>query len=268
MRGRWVAMAGDSVVRYVFAAVLRALAPGPGGAPPVVVGHRDFEYVFPCGTRASFFWRPYAANVSDLLSEFAAGAAERGAAGRQDLLLLGTGLWHVLHDGDPRRYGRGVAALAGAALRYQHDLERMRVATLAPPTWLTVTATVPGRLRTAQKARQMTAERIEAYNAAATRALAARREAGLDLAVLDMYRVTRASGVSEDGIHYNNQTYDLALNAWLLAVALGGAGAEAGAPPPPGEDGCAGDGRWEVAGTKVYGERRVESAEALKETST
>ena len=42
------------------------------GKQQVVYGHRDFEYMLPGNIRATFFWAPYAANLTTMYTNWCA----------------------------------------------------------------------------------------------------------------------------------------------------------------------------------------------------
>ena len=95
---KWVVIAGDSISRYFYAALLRLLSAdsallAPVHAPwtaacsaakctarpltccaavtqTVVYGHRDFEYMLPGKIRTSFVWAPYADNLTELFANW------------------------------------------------------------------------------------------------------------------------------------------------------------------------------------------------------
>ena len=97
LKDRWMVVAGDSIGRFFFAALLRMLSDsgvlasrrdllGCSHSRPkrsqdldmllladwewcadehtVIFGHRDFEYNLPGNIRASFIWAPYASNLT------------------------------------------------------------------------------------------------------------------------------------------------------------------------------------------------------------
>mmetsp|Transcript_46244 Transcript_46244/g.117063 ORF Transcript_46244/g.117063 Transcript_46244/m.117063 type:complete len:378 (+) Transcript_46244:446-1579(+) len=205
MLGRqWVAVAGDSVTRLAFGALLRRLA--SDSSQQVVFGHQDFEYTLPCGIRASFFWAPYADNVTALVEQWV------GAQQVPDVLVMGTALWHMLHVGAPADYSQRLTRLADA-LRRLHS-QRVRPANMF---WFSVTHIVTAKLRTEQKRQQMTLANVDAYNTAIA---SSDILAAAPLAMVDVTRLTGACGQSctEDGIHFSDSTYDAAMQVILNTV--------------------------------------------------
>jgi hypothetical protein len=75
---------------------------------------QDFEHVLECGVRASFVWAPHVVNISARLAQW---REERGPL--PDLLVLSSGLWPLLHVGDPIQFGRDLAGV-------RHQLEQVK----------------------------------------------------------------------------------------------------------------------------------------------
>mmetsp|Transcript_1538 Transcript_1538/g.4445 ORF Transcript_1538/g.4445 Transcript_1538/m.4445 type:complete len:394 (+) Transcript_1538:507-1688(+) len=203
--GQWVAVAGDSVTRFAFGALLRLLS--SDSSQQMVFGHQDFEYSLPCGIRASFHWTPYANNITRLVRRWVSAGVS------PDVLLTGTALWHMLHMGAFQDYGARVGRLAKALKSLAH------VKRSHPPQmfWLTVTRVVPDKLNTEEKRQQMTLENIHLYNEEI-------QKSGIQdvpgLNIIDMHHLTASCGASctEDGIHYSNSTYDIVSQVFLNMI--------------------------------------------------
>ena len=113
-------MAGDSIARSLYAALLRIFDDDESsGTRRVAYGHQSFEYTLPGAIRASFVWAPYTANVTDQINAWCATTTgicpcRVSSKGSQrdclmwwlrrhdtdvmpDVLVVGTALWHVLH---------------------------------------------------------------------------------------------------------------------------------------------------------------------------
>ena len=66
LQGKWLAMAGDSIARSLYAALLRLFDDDASSdSRRVAYGHQSFEYTLPGNIRASFVWAPYTANVTE-----------------------------------------------------------------------------------------------------------------------------------------------------------------------------------------------------------
>ena len=278
LRGKHVAVVGDSVTRHVYAAVLRAAADEPGGwSMATAEKHRDWEHRLVGGGRATFTWAPYAWNISGVLRAWASdlsegvevGEAEETTAaparGRRtrhrlpNVLVLGASLWHMLHVGSVEEYERALEGLAreldsppwSRALGIDRD-EEDRGGT-APASavafWTTTGALRPEKYTSEHKSRMMTPSMAERFNLAARRSgllppvKTARRSKRSSAAArtgfepptsaksprrpppcvpLDMEPLTRGCGpaCTEDGIHYDNTTYDAAAQIVFNGVRL------------------------------------------------
>ena len=120
LHGKHVAVVGDSVARYLYAALLRAAAEDPHGWNMTGgTKHRDWEHRLVGGGRASFTWAPYAWNITRVLRTWAAeadAAAEvaRGTAAADE---YAAGANPPVAPVAPRGGGEGaVAAGTGDAL--------------------------------------------------------------------------------------------------------------------------------------------------------
>ena len=81
LQGKWLAMAGDSIARSLYASLLRMFDDDDSSeVRRVAYGHQSFEYTLPGDIRASFIWAPYTANVTEHIKSWCA------ADTRSDLL--------------------------------------------------------------------------------------------------------------------------------------------------------------------------------------
>lgn len=96
---------GDSIARLLCLSLLELLATPDNPAPPVV-RHGDMQWSARNGMEVSFLWRPYLANITTQLEQWRA----TGDAG--DMIVMGAGLWHVLHVTDAAAYEGDLRALA------------------------------------------------------------------------------------------------------------------------------------------------------------
>lgn len=177
----------------------------------MVEGHQDFEHALPGGARASFFWRPYPANLSALLQDWppagsgGSGSGSNSSSGAEarppDLVLLGASLWHLLHVADAGDYSaqlRGTAAAGEAFLLRQKQLQGGGggdagaggggdAGTAQPLILLASTTEVyPNLLPSEEKRRAMTPGGVDAHNRAIAEVLAA----GGPLQLLDLFGLT------------------------------------------------------------------------------
>jgi hypothetical protein len=267
LRDRHLAFVGDSQTRHVYAAVLRAVALNPEDARlDTHEKHRDWEHELVGGGRASFRWAPFLSNVTDVVSDES--FAGEGWLGPPDALILGSTLWHVLHEGSPESFESELARLSGIltkpwtswwesmGLKKGGDSQVAAAVGVGlgncggscgvPRTvafWVNAARVVPEKLTDPKKIAAMTPEAIARYNLAArseragmvpsgklTGAMDEQRfrqsdelgPHGSPCVPVDMEELTRGCGAActEDGIHYDDITYDAAAQIILNTLRM------------------------------------------------
>ncbi|XP_078445745.1 protein ALTERED XYLOGLUCAN 9-like [Wolffia australiana] len=202
LRGARILVAGDSQAR-LFALAMLGLVLEPPALEAARSGlakrHSDYAAADRAtGTRLDFAWAPYEANLTGL------------AGGGADVVVMGSGLWHMLHVGDAGEYGRGLAAV-GAAVKGGRLF------------WLGLARVVKGRLGTEEKRERMGGEAWEAYERAA-RGSGLLREEGGPFVLVDLGGLTAGCGeaCAEDGLHYVEGVYEAAVQVLLNSLAADG----------------------------------------------
>lgn len=206
LQQKWIVMAGDSITRFLFAALLRLLADDD---EQIVFGHRDFEYTLPGNIRASFIWAPYTANITSRITQWTHGSEQ------PDYIIISTGLWHMLHVGDPEGYKSAILQLGnlsdGLVNKQRCDVQMH---------FLSITEVFPPKLKTDEKKQALTLQRVDEYNQCIldSHMLLPAGPFGL----VDMHHLTRGCGpdCTHDGLHYSNTTYDAALQIWANSLQL------------------------------------------------
>ncbi|CAL5218696.1 g407 [Coccomyxa viridis] len=200
---RWVVVAGDSIARFFFAALLRLLS--GDGKQQVVYGHRDFEYMLPGNVRASFIWAPYAANLTTMYTNWTRSGES------PHVVVMSAGLWHMLHIHSPADFAKQLQRLKQAMKTF---LTHNKAAHPVPVSFFSISEVYPPKLKTEEKRLHLTLESVDLYNRAI-------QDAGLlvpdgALYLVDMHHLTQGCGPSctHDGLHYSNATYDAALQIW------------------------------------------------------
>eukprot|EP00241_Pyramimonas_parkeae_P012723 CAMPEP_0114235028 /NCGR_PEP_ID=MMETSP0058-20121206/6023_1 /TAXON_ID=36894 /ORGANISM="Pyramimonas parkeae, CCMP726" /LENGTH=271 /DNA_ID=CAMNT_0001346745 /DNA_START=448 /DNA_END=1264 /DNA_ORIENTATION=+ len=133
-------------------------------------------------------------------------------------------------QGDPDVFGeemRLVAAqlsqpAAGSAVKSaskQTPKAPPSVSATMPTFWMTISSIVHHKLQSEQKKQMMTAQKVEQYNNIVDTHSGLLQPSG-PAYQLDMTRLTSGCGpgCTEDGIHYNNRTFDVALQQTLNAL--------------------------------------------------
>ncbi|KAK3262203.1 hypothetical protein CYMTET_28926, partial [Cymbomonas tetramitiformis] len=109
LQDKWIALVGDSVTRFLYAAFLRLLT--TTGDEQIRFRHQSFEHEMPCNVRLSFTWAPYPENITAQVEDWQ-------ATGMQpDALILGGGLWPILHIGRAELFRAEINILRQVLLR-------------------------------------------------------------------------------------------------------------------------------------------------------
>ncbi|WVZ57486.1 hypothetical protein U9M48_007865 [Paspalum notatum var. saurae] len=214
LNGSWVMVAGDSQARLLVLALLRLLldpAAAAAAEPELFRRHSDYRAAVPSrGISVDFVWAPFEANLTRLLREDL-----RLAPRVPDVLVLGSGLWHMLHATDAASYGDALASVAGAARSLRSPLP------VPPPHmfWLGLPHLVNHMLNTDAKRAHMNATMLRAYDREVEQRGLLRGDGGPFL-LLDVGKLTQGCGqqCTADGMHYDGNVYDAVLHIMLNAM--------------------------------------------------
>ena len=247
LAGKTVAVVGDSSARMVYAAILRAVAEDRDAwRLESTEKHRDWAHKLDGGGVAVFVWAPFVQNVTASLPNlFKVGHHSDDnvtSASPPSVLVMGSALWHELWVNDVDEYAAALKALAKALKTELVDqspggesVDQSPGAEGADPVgetqhtpnrvafWLTPVRTVPSKFTDERKRMNMTPERGDAYARVANKSpvFERTRPSGRTSVVpIDLGRVTSSCGdeCTEDGIHYVNEAYDVAVQ--IIANAL------------------------------------------------
>lgn len=207
LQHKWIVMTGDSITRFMFAALLRLLAKDE--EQKIVFGHQDFEYTLPGNVRASFIWAPYTVNVTSRIKQWASGDK------RPDMIIVSTGLWHMLHIGSPEGFQAAISDL-----KKQSDSLVNKQGADVRMQFLSITEVYPAKLKTEEKRQALTLRRVDEYNQCIQGSRILLPDGPFSL--IDMHRLTQGCGpdCTHDGLHYSNTTYDAALQIWINNLQL------------------------------------------------
>ncbi|OAY66166.1 hypothetical protein ACMD2_16331 [Ananas comosus] len=213
LRGSWILVAGDSQARLLALALLRLLLDPPSMATvesDLFRRHSDYHLALADrGIKLDFVWAPYESNITQLLRRDV-----RPAPQRPDVLVLGAGLWHMLHFTDPAQYGESLVALRRAA--------RSSLYPVSPHMfWLGLPTLVNSMLNTEEKRERMNRTVWEAYNREVDERKIVRGSGGPFL-LLDVGMLSRGCGrgCTADGMHYDGVVYEAALHVMLNALLI------------------------------------------------
>lgn len=216
LNGSWVMVAGDSQARLLVLALLRLLldpAAAAAAEPELFRRHSDYHAAVPArGISVDFIWAPFESNLTRLLREDL-----RLAPRTPDVLVLGSGLWHMLHVTDAQQYGDALASIADAANSLRSPLP------VPPPHmfWLGLPRLVNPMLNTDAKKAHMNDTMLQAYDREVDERCILRRDGG-PFRLLDVGKLTRGCErqCTADGMHYNGVVYDAVMHIMLNALVI------------------------------------------------
>ncbi|BBN17245.1 hypothetical protein MPTK1_7g13020 [Marchantia polymorpha subsp. ruderalis] len=231
-RGTWIVVAGDSQLRFFFLSLLDLLMPddNPINQRPME-RHTSYEHTWEEeNIRLQFVWAPFSVNLTRLVVEY------RHNHTYPDVLVMGAGLWHMLHLTNSSHYGESLSQLQRAIVSlfpsssYTKSLTSANVVdtwsktTLQVPHmfWLNSPALIRSMLNTERKRERMTAETSQLYEDELRKSKLVRPEGPMTL--VNMKKLSQGCGpfCTIDGMHYNYATYEAAVhvvvNALLIAT--------------------------------------------------
>ncbi|XP_020180095.2 protein ALTERED XYLOGLUCAN 9 [Aegilops tauschii subsp. strangulata] len=216
LNGSWVMVAGDSQARLLVLALLRLLldpAAAAAAEPELFRRHSDYHAAVPArGISVDFIWAPFESNLTRLLREDL-----RLAPRTPDVLVLGSGLWHMLHVTEASQYGDALASIADAANSLRSPLP------VPPPHmfWLGLPRLVNPMLNTDAKKEHMNDTMLQAYDREVDERCILRRDGG-PFRLLDVGKLTRGceQQCTADGMHYNGVVYDAVMHIMLNALVI------------------------------------------------
>ncbi|KAJ4943960.1 hypothetical protein NE237_014176 [Protea cynaroides] len=137
LNGSWIVVAGDSQARLVVLSLLNLIC------------HSDYRAVIDkIGLKLDFVWAPYNGNLTNLLLDF------EGKKRYPDVLVMGSGLWHMLHVTEALAYE---VSLMPIAPEYGNDGSVTGSISIRSPHmfWLGMPTLVNSMLHTEEKRLKM-----------------------------------------------------------------------------------------------------------------
>ncbi|XP_059643530.1 protein ALTERED XYLOGLUCAN 9-like [Cornus florida] len=225
LKGSWVVVAGDSQARLVVVSLL-SLVLGSEEMDSIrgdlFKRHSDYQIVIDgIGMKLDFRWAPYVMNLTDLMVEF------KRNKNFPDVLVMGAGLWHMLHVTNSWDYG--------VSLRLLRDL----VVSLVPASrefdthgpgpavgsnsiqsphlfWLGMPMLINSMLNTEKKRDKMTNALRDAYDKQLYGSKLLHQSGGPFL-LLNILSLSWKCGTmcTDDGMHYHGAVYEAAVHIML-----------------------------------------------------
>ncbi|KAK8694498.1 hypothetical protein V6N13_072047 [Hibiscus sabdariffa] len=215
LNGSWVVIAGDSQAR-LFTLSLLNLILGPesqrmdSARTALFKRHSNYSIsVNEIGMKLDFVWAPYVLNLTHLVADFKDKKSYPG------VMVMGAGLWHMLHLNNASDYESVLRTLKGSVVSlFPFSTE---LASKSPHLfWLGFPVLINGMLNSHDKRQQMSDAVWHAYDRALSESRLLRQTGGpLDL--LDIPALTWNCGAhcTYDGMHYDIAIYEAALQIML-----------------------------------------------------
>lgn len=228
LNGSWVVVAGDSQARLVVVSLL-SLVLRSEEMDSVKVDlfkrHSDYQIVVDeIGMKLDFVWAPYVRNLTDLMIEF------KGNKNYPDVLVMGVGLWHMLHMTNSSDYGVSLRLLRNSVVSMLPISPELGTdgpvtgsASIRSPHifWLGMPVLINSMLNSEEKREKMRDAMRDAYDKELYGSKLLRRSGG-PLLLLDIQALSQKCGqrCTVDGMHYGGLVYEAAVHVLLNALLI------------------------------------------------
>uniref|UniRef100_A0A7N0U793 Pmr5/Cas1p GDSL/SGNH-like acyl-esterase family protein n=1 Tax=Kalanchoe fedtschenkoi TaxID=63787 RepID=A0A7N0U793_KALFE len=219
MNGSWVVVAGDSQARFFVLSLLELVMDSEG--MEMVRGelfkrHSNYRTLIDViGMRLDYIWAPYERNLTDLVEDLGRNGSY------PDVLVMGSGLWHMLHVTDTYDYGyrlrmlrSSVASFVAKSSAFGSEGAVAGSGQIRSPHlfWLGMPMLISARMNTKEKKERMTNEMGDRYNTALYGSRILRPSGPLQL--IDVSSLSQKCGdrCTIDGIHYERAVYEAAVH--------------------------------------------------------
>ncbi|KAB5560849.1 hypothetical protein DKX38_005806 [Salix brachista] len=228
LNGSWVVVAGDSQARLLVQSLLSLLLDEKRMG--MIMGdlfkrHSDYEIVVDeMGMKLDFVWAPYVVNLTNLMVGFKQNRTY------PDVLVIGAGLWHMLHVNNASDYDIALENLRSSVvslLPFSPELGTDgpvtgSVSVRSPHLfWLGMPTLINAMLNTEEKREKMNDKIWHAYYGALHNSRILRSYGG-PLLLLDIQSLSWNCGprCTNDGMHYDGTVYEAAVHILLNALLI------------------------------------------------
>ncbi|XP_061347932.1 protein ALTERED XYLOGLUCAN 9 [Gastrolobium bilobum] len=228
LNGSWVMVAGDSQAR-IFALSLLSLVMESERVESVKGSlfkrHSNYHVVFDeIGMKLDFIWAPYTSNLTNLVMEF------KQKHIYPDLLVMGSGLWDMLHITNASDYGallrllrNSVTSLLPITPEFGTDGPVTGSVSVRSPHlfWLGMPTLINSMLNTQEKKDKMTDLMRGEYERELQKSNILRQFGG-PLQLLDIGSLSWNCGIkcTDDGMHYDGVVYEAGVHIMLNALLI------------------------------------------------
>ncbi|CAN1351660.1 Protein ALTERED XYLOGLUCAN 9 [Linum perenne] len=214
LNGSWIVVAGDSQSRLVVQSFLSLVLESEkmeSIKEELFRRHSDYTIVVDeIGMKFDFVWAPYVVNLTNLMLGF----NQKKNRTYPDVLIMGAGLWDMLHLTNASRYGIDLTSLASMLPRSGASEPSMHM------FWLPIPTLINGMLNTEEKREKMSDEMLHSYEKELRGSRLLRGDGG-QVQLLDIQSLSWNCGArcTVDGMHYDGAVYEAAVQI-LLNVLL------------------------------------------------
>lgn len=230
LNGSWVVVAGDSQARLFTLSLLNLIMGSHAERMDPVRAdlfkrHSDYSILIDeIGMKLDFVWAPYVVNLTDSMMNF------KTKKSYPDVMVMGAGLWHMLHVTDASDYDFALRMLKSSVvslLPFSPELGingpvTGSVSIKSPHMfWLGMPMLINGMLNTEEKREKMSDAMWHAYDKALGDSKLLRQTGG-PLVLLDIQSLTWNCGprCTSDGMHYDGAIYEAAVQIMLNALLI------------------------------------------------
>ncbi|KAK9118021.1 hypothetical protein Scep_016114 [Stephania cephalantha] len=229
LNGSWIVVVGDSQARLVVVSLLELMLDRERMEAirgDLFKRHSDYRTVIEeVGVKLDFVWAPYVSNCSDLLGEL------KRDGRYPDVLVVGSGLWHMLHVTSPFEYGLSLRSLRRLAMSLISEPSGLgtdgsvRGSLNSVPSphmfWLGMPTLINSMLNTEEKRKKMSVVMQNAYERELHESKLLSQYGGPFL-LLDVRSLCRKCGshCTVDGMHYDGSVYQAAIHVMLNALLI------------------------------------------------
>ncbi|XP_022759382.1 uncharacterized protein LOC111305813 [Durio zibethinus] len=230
LNGSWVVVAGDSQARLFTLSLLNLIWGSEAKRMDSVRAdlfkrHSDYSILLDeIGMKLDFVWAPYVVNLTNSMMAF------KTKKSYPDVMVMGAGLWHMLHVTNASDYDFALRMLKSSVvslLPFSPELGMNgpvtgSVSIKSPHLfWLGMPMLINGMLNTQEKREKMSDAMWHDYDRALgdSRLL---RQTGGPLLLLDIQSLTWNCGprCTSDGMHYDGAIYEAAVQIMLNALLI------------------------------------------------
>lgn len=228
LNGSWVMVAGDSQARLFALSLLGLVLDSnlmESARGSLFKRHSNYQIVVDeIGMKLDFIWAPYTTNLTDLVRGF------KQNRNYPDVLVMGSGLWHMLHMVNASDYGvslqvlrKSITSILPISPEFGTDGPVTGSVSLRSPHlfWLGIPTLINSMLNTEEKREKMTDLMRVSYERELKKSQILQQFGG-PLQLLDISSLSWNCGIrcTDDGMHYDGVVYEAAVHILLNALII------------------------------------------------